>query len=404
MLPIESLHSNGFRILVGVFSLLLVGPVVCGQESNRGVAIRESSDLDRWIEQLASDRYEDREYAMGQLVEAGESALEKLKAALARCEHMEQKIRLQALILRVEDTIHRHRLEAFVRDTDPENDYGMKAWPKFRDLVGNNRTCRKIFVEIYQAQPELADMIANNPEGLVIASGLKALEIRDRHFSGQTLAVGDGLALLFAGITSPQPLGNDTVSMITRCLHFNPLSERLARFPQWRKQVDRMLDHFILKISSVSAYDAVELAISYKLPNGPELARRVLGEPKTDVEVQSRALYLLGQLGTRSDLPFLQTYLDNGTDWTPAMQLTYQNEANQIVSSPFQSKLQDIALASSILLANQRLGDYFVQFDKYQGRVNALRAETIAFPIDVPERRREALERWRKFYATLDVK
>ncbi len=112
-------------------------------------------DIDRWIDALASDQFDERQMAFNRLVEIGEPAIDKLKLALTQCEQLEQKVRLQALLFRIKDFVQRNRMDAFLRDTDPNNDYGMKAWPRFREIVGGNRTCRLMFIEIYQKHRNL---------------------------------------------------------------------------------------------------------------------------------------------------------------------------------------------------------------------------------------------------------
>ncbi|MFY7968006.1 MAG: hypothetical protein ACOVNV_02885, partial [Pirellulaceae bacterium] len=145
-----------------LFLLLPQGWLV-GQVPEEG---QQSIDVAGWIDDLASDSFQKRQEASDRLAASGEQVLELMRERLKATQDVEQRARLQALVRRVEDQVLGDRMDAFIRDPDPDQDHGLKAWPSFRGLMGSNRLAKQILVEIYRQQPKLADATLEGQEAL----------------------------------------------------------------------------------------------------------------------------------------------------------------------------------------------------------------------------------------------
>ena len=382
-------------------ALLTVSPIVAwllptvpvlGQEASPNSPVTQVATDDEvaaWIESLGSSRFEERQLAMNRLTGVGEQALPKLREALANCDQAEQQVRLRALITRLEEYDQRHRIESFIRETDPEKDYGMRAWPLFRDLVGSNRTSRRMFIEIYHSHAELADLLVDNPEGVAEASNKVSSSIRERMMTGQPLELGDGLTMLFIAACAKEPLPPESTMILRRSIYFQPLAEKMET-TQWRGPLERLVGGWIDNLSDKSLSIGLELCQFYGMEKGATVARRALAQTTLDADSMELALFLLGEFGNPEDCEVLEPFLTNET------LLRDSSVSDGVTAFQLERRLQDVALAGLASLKGEKLDAYFpyVKYTSIRGRTR-IREETIGFPYGQAEARQAAIQRWK---------
>jgi hypothetical protein len=360
-----------------------------------------------WIDDLASDSFQKRQEASDRLAASGEQVLELMRDRLKATQDVEQRARLQALVRRVEDQVLGDRMDAFIRDPDPDQDHGLKAWPSFRGLMGSNRLAKQILVEIYRQQPKLADATLEGQEALEREVKVAAERMRQTWLSGENVELGDGLAMLFAGAVTQQPLGPEIESLTMRCVQTVPLAAKIDQ-RQWTKPMKNLLAAWVDRLSRQSAGNGMMLVLTRNIQAGEAAARRILSEKVNDPYDFRIACMILAKYGTVDDLALLDKWLDDTTLYQEyvALRAPFDPRAEPNPQSPpggnvpierveCRCEYRDIALAASLVIAKVPLRDFHPMLAPDSRWV--IQEDSMGFPIASPQVRQETIDRWKVY-------
>lgn len=393
-----------WRCAAVLLFLLLPQEWLVGQVAERG---QQPVDVAGWIDDLASDSFQTRQEASDRLAASGEQVLEPMRARLKETQDVEQRARLQALVRRVEDQVLGDRMDAFIRDPDPDQDHGLKAWPSFRALMGSNRLAKQILVEIYRQQPKLADATLEGQEALEREVKVAAERMRQTWLSGENVELGDGLAMLFAGAVTQQPLGPEIESLTMRCVQTVPLAAKIDQ-RQWSKPMKNLLAAWVDRLSRQSAGNGMMLVLTRNIQAGEEAARRILSDKVNDPYDFRIACMILAKYGTVEDLAILDKWLDDTTLYQEyvALKAPFDPRAEPNPQLPpggnvpierveCRCEYRDIALAASLVIAKVPLRDFHPMLAPDSRWV--IQEDSMGFPIANPQLRQETIDRWKVY-------
>jgi hypothetical protein len=340
-------------------------------------AEQTQSDNQQLISDLTSDSFDRREIATQRLTARGELVLADLQKALETSQDLEQQSRLTALISRIEKSIVAERMFQFILDSDPTNDHGLAAWQPFSQQAGQSRIAKIIFAEMVSTHDDLLKMLAEDAPGIDDAAVELARKVRAK-LEGPSLA--DGLALLATAAMKKGPLPSEVQSVAISCCIMVPLGPRF-RDPRWQPVLNQLAESWFAKADVNDCSRLMTLALEQQFGFSRKLARRVLKEKPRDVQTIVSALQLLTQFGTPDDLPLLQTYFEDAT---------------LVAVSDFDKTevhLQDVALATAVILTGQDMREYFA-FPRAVGSRIGFMQDSVGFPITTPEKRVQAFEKF----------
>jgi hypothetical protein len=382
-------------------------------EKSQGATAEE---VDQWIADLSSNQYEKRESATQRLAALGIEVLPKLKGRIETESDIEARTRLIGLIAQIEAIQNEKTIDAFLRDSDLSQDHGFSAWPKFQTVAGSNRFAKQLLIEIYKAQPKLADAIATEDLDEITTQANKAAEvINASFFRGKAPQVGDGLSLLFAGAIVSKPFSKQVDSVAIRCIQIVPLASRINEQPI-KKPLVNLLDRWLTSLQPENVVYTISGLQRLELPNSLKLSREILKGPYQNPPVvidDADALIIcsriLSRFGNAADLDILDPWLDDLTKhedfpYIAPLKLDPQTlnpeESSRNPTPVLYSRWHcDITLYFSLVLARQPMKDYFPNMADLDDS-GIISINSVGFPSNEPELRTAAIKRFREFRAS----
>ena len=418
------LHSFGSSIR----SLLLGSSIVCAfllVVVPSGELLAQHDNIQALIEQLGADEFRLREEASMELMRIGEPALLALIAA-EQGSDFEIRQRAKAIRSRIEREKYDALAQTFMRDPNPAASYGLPGWKSFSSAAGATRTAKRLFLEMIEKRRIIALSLeaidgGQLPEGvfeglptepqkrLWTVIGKTSTEIRRSLFEkGDRPVDGDVLALLVSAAVLDQP-PQDLHDAIRSELHFGGVEQMMSQ-PSSRVCIRKLLGKWMLKAPLSMGEEVLGFSNLYKVPEGADMARRLL-QAHTDKEVVSKALLCLARFGDVGDLDLIDKYVDDMTvlSLDAAIQAgPFRVEPsggprsavpNQMAPAQvkYRRLVSDVALVAGLSIAKQELTEFFpgIQVDED----STVTETTIGFPIDNPEIRAAAVKAWREFRA-----
>ena len=287
----------------------------------------------RLIERLASARFAVRERATEQLIMLGLSAIPQLEQA-RRSENREVRHRSQLVLSVVHELDFQHRLKSFEQDTDGAKSYGLPGWERFRDLAGNTKTSRRLFVQMQKAERELL-----GAESQAAEDASQTLERRGQrlHYSAQIFSTRHELppivAVLFVATNQDIPLRKATnTSLMSLCQQ--PAFEIGIASKTHRSILRNLLAAWIHREDAVPAHELLALALQHNIVQSLPRAR-VLAKRTAEVDVYDRhfAVLCLAKFGGIDDVAQLEAIMadENVVSRYRLNNMTYTVEMRDLV-------------------------------------------------------------------------
>ena len=248
------------------------------------------------------------------------------------------------------------------------------AWKRFKELVGDTKASRELFVEMMaddrraelvekaEASPAKAAEVYAAEVTRAADAGLKSYE----QFTGQLppqgqstpmadasredVPFGDAIAVLFLGTHSlPKGAKDPSASWALRASFADgvkgPQKEPLRKlFAAW---LDRRTD-------PETIHDGLETALFASVPDALPIARRLVADPKLSAPTKGVAVLIVGNHGTKDDLPLLNACR---SDVRPYYEYTTLDKNKQ----RFEIQVRDLAAAMSLHLSGQDFVKYGFQ-------------------------------------------
>lgn len=412
--------------LAVVVSLVIAPGWVRAQ--SKEVASQVHEQVQELIDQLGSDRFQEREAASAELLAIGEPAL----LALATAEQgsdAEVRKRARAIRERIENDKFDVLAQSFIRDPDPTASYGLPGWTSFSRAAGASRTAKRLFLDMLERRRliglclEAIDggsvpagvfegLPADPQQRLWTVVGMTCREIRQSLYQkGNRPVTGDCIALLVAAAVLDNP-PQDLHDTIKSEYQFGGYQTLLLQ-PSARVSTRRMLGKWMLKAPVTMAEDVISIAHQTQVAEGADMARRLLAAPAEDA-AKAQALICLARFGSVEDLDLIDKFVDDATVLeqfeqgdrgddirveriAPPFRQPPNPQDAQAQRRRYERRLGDVALAAGFKLAGFDVEELF-PIIVLEDRM-AIRETTIGFPVDQPELRNAALKAWRDFRA-----
>ena len=393
------------------------------EEPSGSVSDTEIADM---VQKLGSNIFQERETATRNLQKAGGAALPRLREA-AKSKDREVRVRAEQLINAIEDKIKKTVTLKFLRDTNPDLDYGMTGWKFSAKILGTSRKARELFLEMYQADPKLLALLEQTPEKaepeILNFAGRLAANI----VNGGDLTIGES-ALLLLTMYLPKMLENTTLQDAVQAATFSGAFKRSIILETGDTPARKIFGHWIANVNEKNASRAMLTARETMVPESAQLARRML-QTELDDGDSMVALSLLLLFGDLQDVALLEKLLKDETEMerfdlpvgyqlgkpnfpgevqpAPPIQLQIPIRPGQPEPAPekiegdapaapkteqYVAQKSDLALAVLLHLAGQDLKKHFPLMPNTRRRV--LTATDVAFPVAKPELRLNAFKAW----------
>ncbi len=281
-------------------------------------------EIQRLIERLGADRFQERELASAALLEIGEPALLPLATA-ERGKDAEVSSRAKAIRERIE----RERFEAislsFKRDPDPTASYGLPGWKSFSKIAGTSRPAKRLFLKMLDDRSIVALCLESLdggqvPEGvfdglptdpqmrLRSVVGKACTEIRFNLLKGgQAAETGDLITMLIVvQLLEDPPLEvHETARLLCNMGALNRMMQMPGAAPSGR----RIMGAWFLKAPVVYGSEVLSWSFQHRIPEARQMALRMLDAPM-EAELKADAFMSLSLFGLPEDLPAIDKFID----------------------------------------------------------------------------------------------
>ncbi|HET6572322.1 MAG TPA: sigma-70 family RNA polymerase sigma factor, partial [Fimbriiglobus sp.] len=328
-------------------------------------------EAEKLVKQLGSPNFADREAAGKKLREMGAKAR---PALLAGAKDADPEIaRRCASIMKA---IRADEQKAFVAGMSELNN---PVWKRFKELVGDTKAARNLYLqmiddyrratllteaetspakaaEVYVAEVVRVTDASRKAFQPFVGRPIPALGTVDnpmRDASRKAVPLGDAVAVLFLG-ARPLPDGakDPSASFVLRASFADgvvgPLKEPLRKlFAAW---LDRRRD-------PETIHEGLMTALLAGVPDALPTARRLAADPKLPAPAKDRALLVIGNHGTKDDLPLLTACRADAR-----VSSTYKTVRNEV----YDTQVRDVAAAMALHLYGQDFEKYGFEGTQWQ--------------------------------------
>jgi hypothetical protein len=332
------------------------------------------------VQMLGDERFAKRERATSRLVEIGSTAKEALRQGT---QHPDREIRYRCLriLALVEENDFQRRLAAFATGQDEE--HGLPGWQRYHEQFGGQAESRAMFVEMQRAEPDLMKSIEAGTQAVGKTLEARCLEIQQRQpFTREPVSLGSIVAMLFA-VSDQQVRVPQTTGAVLATLCYQPEIHNAMHDAGRRPIVRRLLGDWINRNDNWAVFQNLALAMRYEMKEGLAAARQLIENPGNQPYVRQNAVLAIVKLGSRSDIPLLETLLEDES----------RCAIQKIQDKTYETQLRDVALAAILLIKGKDPKQF--GFDRIQRHeVNVLVTGSVGFVSN--EDRMEARQKFQK--------
>jgi hypothetical protein len=263
------------------------------------------------INQLGDKSFEVREAATVKLQQAGEKAIPALRESV-QSKDREIRLRSERLLTAVEEQLRKTVIAKFLRETNPDLDYGMKGWKFVAKNVGASRKAKELFLEVYQTQPKLIAALEESVTATLAEVGNVAGQVSANIVAGVEPSVGDAAALLLA-MYLPEVQTSAPVHDAIRWATFSGAFKRQMLIETGTTPGRRIFGHWLTVVNEPNSSRALLIGREAMIPESVILGRKMLSGPidEGDSEI---AISMLMLFGDKSDIPLLEGLLKDETE------------------------------------------------------------------------------------------
>jgi hypothetical protein len=332
------------------------------------------------VQMLGDEQFAKRERATSRLVEIGSTAKDALRQGT---QHPDREIRYRCLriLALVEENDFERRLAAFATGQDDE--HRLPGWQRYHEQFGGQAESRAMFVEMQRAEPDLMKSIDAGTQAVSKTLEVRCLEIQQRQpFTREPVPLGSIVAMLFA-VSDQQVRVPQTTGAVLATLCYQPEIHNAMHDGGRRPIVRRLLGDWINRNDNWAVFQNLALAMRYEMKEGLVAARQLIENPGNQPYIRQNAILAIVKLGGRSDIPLLETLLEDES----------RCAIQKMEDKTYETQLRDVALAAILLIKGKDPKDF--GFDRLQRHdMNVLVTGSVGFVSD--EERLEAREKFRK--------
>lgn len=377
---IQSLPPAPASKIASIFENAEVPSLNQGDSDAPTAAQKASSkkQIERWIEQLGSTQFAERERATAGLRAAGLEALGALKEAAAQNDDVEVRMRSADVAAGIVQGVTAGRIDAFLTGKD----VALEGWPIAQQILGDGVRVRELYVDLVMRHEDVAESLMGSSDDRAQALRSAITRIQRGMFVEQKLPTeSDAIALLM--------LVND------RKIKLTPVDEG-ALFSVLQKEATglllddaqlappfrQLLGGWMTRSDVNNIQNMLWFAMSSDLREVGPLASRTLANNNDPVTL-GMAAQAASRFGSVADIAKLRALLDD--DRSAAEQ---QYAGGTIV----QAQVGDAAMAAIILISRKKLSDFGMDDEAFHPRFGFIIQE-IGFPVDDPKPRQAALSK-----------
>lgn len=377
-------------VLLSAFSSILADDAL----ADDGVERTQAEQIARWVRDLGAEQFSARQRAARELILVGPPTKNALIAALKDSD-AEVRRRAGELLLDVLDADFHVRLERFaVDEPTSKDDHGLPLWDRFREIVGDDRGARRLFVEMQRVESVLLETARDAPDRLSDALAMRTSIVtrtaqRDRSGnSSSKIPVPSVVAFLLLGADSESLVAGQARKQVYdgSYLYYSNFREAINSGP-YSKPLHLLLAKWLARGSgSAQAGRDLWLSLYYKLPEGLPLATRIISKEKHPARTRQIALLVVAEFGDKEHVEVVEPLLEDTHS---------QRESTREGETPLE--VRDVALGTLIALTGQRLADYGYQTSSVRRSYAMGRLDRYRFAS--PQRRVTALKKWQAWRA-----
>lgn len=416
---------------------------LCGIELTHAARLADEDKATQLVQQLNASSYREREQATEELTRMGEAALPAVMKGM-KSSSPEIRSRCQEILERIRNNELDKWLLRFVENGPRSGEKAFGGWDRFKQRVGDDRTARTLFAELYKFDSEFLKLAEENSElalalyssrvseflnevaelkasgrlgdlrndAILVLQQMKVLEVNELdllqklerlsgYFEGSFALIEADVKAQFAKLTQGLISTSGQIDL-ERAESLSFLANRLgmqdvlsdAVRPAYSTAINRLVNLTeFQRNDNIEASRLIRLARFVELEEVVPLAirigtREVNTRPRT-LKIEAIALYLVGKYGNREQMEPLKQLLGNRIyAWGHGEGSVGINEYM------IDSRIGDVALAAMVQLSGESLADYgFLQPAVEDPDYLDTQVYFLGFTSE--ERRQEALARWK---------
>lgn len=404
------LHNNSIRSAVVVVAMIGIQQLCLAS----AILAQSQTTIEQLIQQLGSNEFETRERATNSLLQIGSSVLEPLKNLPPQTS--KEIVNRSSVIVRV---IEQRNLNAvakqFLADLDDSNSHGLPAWTAFREIVGNSRFAKMLFIEMVKHQSQIAVKVEEitrlRQRGLdshdhelqlshLIEIQSQQLQTRLR---SSTLEIGDSVAAMLAValINEQAPIETSELILQNSQLGFSGYLSR----PGFRPCLLQLLSRWVPKSPEAMASEVMGNANFLNLAAVVPIARKHLSKGY-DPFCREQAILCIAKFGNKDDVRLLvglakdttviHKYLDISDDDTGITESRAAPPGTKLSTTPgavqMVVRINDLAVGVAMALAGEDPHKLFPNYVK--DRIGASWRKSVSVPETDTEARDVAIRAW----------
>jgi hypothetical protein len=332
-------------------ALVLSAARLPAAESARSATAESTApDAKRLVEQLGDRKFAAREAAARSLLAIGFPAMGPLQGAAG---HSDAEVRYRAgkILAELRQRDFQRRLHAFAANTDGADEYDLPGWREFRQLAGDSRAARELFVEMQSEEPILMQLYGDDPKSAGELIEIRTAQLLQRMgFQEQSpVSLGSAAAMIFVAGREEAPVSDAAAGGIYRICVDQSISANLSG-GAYQDILRELLSAWISRSAGSSAdYQKLTLAMQYNLPAGLAPAVEILEQAGHPPHLRQQAIVTVVKFGDQLHIPLLERYLNDDTEYG-RRQLGNRNDVA--------TQIRDVALAGLVMLTKQDLAAF----------------------------------------------
>ena len=366
---------------------------VRGEADDSDTEMELQKQVEKLIETLGSDAFEERRSASRQLQSIGADAIPQLKVGSVS-DDPEISRRCQLVLDRLYAEEHRKMVAAFLLDPDSSPGNQLPGWAELKKLCGDTEQSRALIVRMHERENDLlATWSSGKVQALAQEFTKRCVDVQQKYRGSgrREVKIETVATLLFVSTTPRMNVKNgsikvpeQTANLLNSLLYYNNVRSELQS-GKFQNELRRLIAGWVqLETGSASRYQKLLLAMRYNLPEGLIPAQEMINGRVTGLQLQY-ALLAIGKLGTERELPLVMKSLNNGS-------VLSQSVSNGKIK--YKCEVRDVALAIALHLTKQSTDDYkFARLRK--NSVYLYSPNSAGF--DSQESRDNAFARWDRF-------
>jgi hypothetical protein len=324
---------------------------------------QEEAEISQLVADLGSDDYSTREAATEELVRRGSIVAPYVRKA-AESPNLEVNTRAQRILAIVSRQSFEETIEAFLADNSGQRGATLPGWERARDRLGDSPESRRLFADVYRAEPALMEAYGGDSTAVVSSFSMRVDELADRNtnrnqisYQAQSQAqyaiASNVMALLFVGADRRLDLPPVSIAKFKMLFMQSWPPQRVAAAPE-RDRLREWLGDLIVHRFNEPQHEGegITLGMTYDVPRTIELAQRVMQSRNSQPYVFTYAVLCVGKYGQDWQLPLVERFLDDEA----VVAQRQRSVNNQMVM--YQTQLRDVALLVLVHRTDQAPSDY----------------------------------------------